>query len=126
MFRSLAIFGLLFCSLSAWAQLRGIQIKRATAPIKVDGVMDEADWQTADVANHFKQLFPFDSSYAKAQTEVRMTYDDHMIYIFAVMHNEPGPRKYFTPSLRRDYRGPGNDGFSVTMDTYKDRTNGFL
>lgn len=121
----LAIASLL-CFSNTLAQLRGLQVKKATAPIKIDAVMDEPDWQTADVADHFKQLFPFDSSYAKAQTEVRMTYDDHMIYIFAVMHNQPGPRKYFTPSLKRDYRGPGNDGFSVTMDTYKDRTNGFM
>ncbi len=120
---------LLFClliSIGAHAQLRGIQIKKATGSIKIDAEMNETDWEKADVANHFKQLFPFDSSFAKAQTEVRMTYDDNMIYIFAVMHNEQGPRKYFTPSLKRDYRGSGNDGFSVTLDTYKDKTNGFL
>ncbi len=126
MFRYWVLVSLFLCSFTGVAQLRGLQIKKATAPIKIDAVMDEPDWQTADVADHFKQLFPFDSSYAKAQTEVRMTYDDHMIYIFAVMHNEPGPRKYFTPSLRRDYRGSGNDGISVTLDTYKDKTNGFL
>jgi hypothetical protein len=35
--------------------------------------MNEPDWQTSDVADQFKQLFPFDSSHAVAQTEVRMT-----------------------------------------------------
>ncbi len=88
--------------------------------------MDEADWQQVDVAGHFKQLFPFDSSYAWAQTEVRMTYDDHFVYIFATMFNETESRKYVTPSLRRDYRGPAIDAFNVAIDTYKDRTNGFL
>lgn len=116
----------LIASTQSWAQLPGLQIKKAKGLITLDGQMNESDWQEADFASHFKQLFPFDSSYAKAQTEVRMTYDDHMIYVFAVMHNEPGPRKYFTPSLKRDYRGPGNDGFSMTLDTYQDRTNGFL
>ena len=87
--------------------------------------MDEGAWQEAEVADQFKQLFPFDSSYAKVPTEVRMTYDDHFIYVFAVMHNS-GPRTYVTPSLKRDYRGPGIDGLSIVLDTYQDKTNGFL
>lgn len=108
------------------AQLSGLHIKKATGPIVVDGAMNETDWRQADVAGHFKQLFPFDSSYAQAQTEVRMTYDDRFIYVFATMLNPDGPRKYVTPSLRRDYRGPAIDAFTFLLDTYKDRTNAFL
>jgi hypothetical protein len=111
---------------TASAQLPGVRIKKATGPMVVDAEMNEADWKDADVANQFMQLFPFDSSYAQAQTEVRMTYDDRFIYLFAIMYNEKGPRKYVTPSLRRDYRGQANDGFSLVLDTYKDKTNGFL
>ncbi|HLZ16923.1 MAG TPA: hypothetical protein VKQ08_07775, partial [Cyclobacteriaceae bacterium] len=62
----------LFISHFALSQLRGLQIKKAAGKIVLDGVMDEPDWQGADVAGHFKQMFPFDSSYAIAQTEVRM------------------------------------------------------
>ncbi len=108
------------------AQHPGLHIKRATGVIEVDASMTEPDWLDADIADQFKQLFPFDSSYAVAQTEVRMTYDDKFIYLFATMFNESGPRKYVTPSLRRDFRGPANDGFSIVFDTYKDRTNAFL
>ncbi len=112
-------------SFSSFAQSPlSLNIKKATNPITLDGKMEEADWELADVADHFKQYFPFDSSYAKAQTEVRMTYDDRFIYVFAIMHNL-GPRKYVTPSLRRDFRGEANDGFSIVLDTYNDNTNGF-
>jgi hypothetical protein len=37
-----------------------------------------------------------------------------------------GPRKYVTPSLRRDYRGEANDGVTFVFDTFKDRTNAFM
>ncbi|HEV8512793.1 MAG TPA: DUF5916 domain-containing protein, partial [Cyclobacteriaceae bacterium] len=111
---------------SSWSQLSGLRIKKTTGHIAIDGEMNEDDWRQAEVAGHFKQMFPFDSSYAQAQTEVRMTYDDRFIYLFAIMYNEPGTRKYVTPSLRRDYRGPANDGFTLVLDTYKDKTNGFL
>jgi hypothetical protein len=117
---------LLFASLAAFSQLPGLEIKKATGHITIDGLMNEPDWQTADVAGHFKQMFPFDSSYAVAQTEVRMTYDDRFIYVYAIMYNNDSIRKYVTPSLRRDFRGPTNDGFSIVLDTYKDRTNGFM
>ena len=111
-------------SIEGLAQQPGLHIKRATGNIVVDGEMKEADWIDADVANQFKQYFPFDSSYSKVNTEVRMTYDDRFIYVFATMYNL-GPRKYVTPSLRRDFRGEANDAFTVTLDTYKDRTNAF-
>lgn len=119
-------FTLLFVlpALGGLAQQPGLHIKRATGNIVVDGEMNEADWNDADVASQFKQYFPFDSSYSKVNTEVRMTYDDRFIYVFATMYNL-GPRKYVTPSLRRDFRGEANDAFTVTLDTYKDRTNAF-
>jgi Domain of unknown function (DUF5916) len=123
--KRLLLLLLIFCSATALGQLPGLRIQRATSPITIDGVMDEQAWKDAEVADHFKQLFPFDSSYAKVPTEVRITYDDRFIYVFAIMHNS-GPRKYVTPSLKRDYRGPGIDGLSMVFDTYKDRTNGFL
>ncbi|GHM98590.1 hypothetical protein WSM22_00800 [Cytophagales bacterium WSM2-2] len=107
-------------------QLPGLHIKKATGPIKLDGIMNEPDWQAAEVAGHFKQMFPFDSSYSIVKTEIRMTYDDRFIYIFGTMYNNDSSRKYVTPSLRRDFRGPTYDGLSIVLDTYKDRTNGFL
>ncbi len=108
----------------SWSQWPGLHIVKAKGPVTIDGNMTDPDWATAEVATHFKQFFPFDSSYAKAQTEVRMTYDDHFIYVFAIMHNL-GPRKYVTPSLRRDFRGQAFDSFVVVLDTYKDKTNAF-
>ena len=109
---------------SSDAQTTGLTIKRAAGPITIDGEMNEETWQTTDVARQFKQIFPFDSSYAISQTEVRMTYDDNFVYLYAVMYNT-GPRKYVTPSLRRDFRGEANDTFVTSIDTYQDNTNAF-
>jgi hypothetical protein len=72
----------------------------------------------------FRQYFPYDSSAAIDQTEVRMTYDDQFIYVAAKMYRS-GSQQYVTPSLRRDFRGAGFDVIAVILDTYKDRTNAF-
>ncbi len=114
----------LCCPTMALSQLPGLHIKKTTERITVNAEMNEQVWKEAEVATRFKQFFPFDSSYAKAQTEVRMAYDDHHIYLFAIMYNL-GPRKYVTPSLRRDFRGEANDSFVVQFDTFKDNTNSF-
>jgi hypothetical protein len=106
------------------AQLPGLHISKTTDRITIDAEMNEPVWKTAEVATKFKQYFPFDSSYAKAQTEVRMTYDDNFIYVFAQMYNL-GKGQYVTPSLRRDFRGEANDSFVVQFDTFQDNTNSF-
>lgn len=102
-----------------------LSIKRATTPIKVDGVMDEGAWKDAEIANNFIQNFPTDTALAIGTTEVRMTYDDKNLYVIALLHNI-GPRDYIVQSLRRDTRGTAYDGFYLILDTYKDKTNAFM
>jgi hypothetical protein len=119
------LFYLLFVSTAiAYAQDGALHVRKATGPIVIDGEMNEPDWGKAELAEQFKQYFPFDSSYAVAPTEVRMLYDDRFIYVYAVMYSM-GPRKYITNSLRRDFSGGFVDTFNVLFDTYKDKTNGF-
>lgn len=86
--------------------------------------MTDPDWEKAEIATHFRQYFPFDSSYARLNTEVRMTYDDRFVYVFAVMYSHANG-KYITPSLRRDFRGEAFDSFVAVFDTYQDKTNAF-
>ncbi|MBX2945262.1 MAG: carbohydrate binding family 9 domain-containing protein [Cyclobacteriaceae bacterium] len=105
---------------------QGLKIKKAKSTIVLDGVMDEPDWLEADVANNFRQFFPSDTTLAKSQSQVRMTYDDKFIYLIARMENIKKDRRYVTPSLRRDFRGEGNDGITVVLDPFSDRTNGFM
>jgi len=113
--------------LSAWSvSAQNITIKRINTPIQLDGILDEAVWQELDKAEGFHQYFPMDTSKAVAQTEVRLAYDDKFIYVGARMQNLGATRKYVTPSLRRDFRGEANDGFTVVFDTFLDRTNAFV
>lgn len=118
-------FILMLCgNASGQRVLPSLHVHRATGPIVIDAHMDEEDWRDANVAGSFQQVFPFDSSKAVGQTEVRVTYDDKAIYIYAVMHRT-NPGGYVTPSLRRDFRGEAYDALVAQFDTYLDRTNAF-
>ena len=108
------------------SQNSSLNIKKTSDKIILDGILDERAWITSDSAYDFIQNFPSDTSLAIAQTVVYIRYDDHNIYVAAKMHNASKSRKYVTTSLRRDFRGDGNDSFSVIFDPFQDKTNGTL
>ena len=58
-------------------------INKTTLSIKIDGNIDEEAWNKAKIYTNFKQNFPFDTSYAKMQTEVKLMFDDNNLYISA-------------------------------------------
>lgn len=117
---------LLLCGIASQVFAQTIEIRRTTENITIDGISSELAWTRADSAYHFMQNFPTDSLPAAAQTVVRILYDDENIYVLSKMYNKPDPRKYVTPSLRRDFRGAANDSFSVILDTFSDKTNAVL
>jgi hypothetical protein len=100
-------------------------IKRASSPIRMDGVIDETAWSEAEVVDELWQQFPSDTSKSKSHTEFRATYDDQFLYISAIAYdNVKGG--YVISSLRRDFRGAGLDGLSVILDPFQDVTNAFF
>lgn len=113
-----------YCSITQAQERKQVRIQQAEDKILLDGLLTEASWKKADLASNYYQNFPSDSISAQAITEMKFTYDDRFLYIGAKMYNT-GPSNYVTPSLRRDFRGGGNDMFVVHFDTFDDKTNAF-
>lgn len=98
-------------------------IKRARGPMVLDGALDEDDWKNSSVATDFFMNNPVDSIPPVNQTEVRMTFDEHNLYIgFTCFEKDKGT---IIQSLRRDFDFGNNDNLGIYFDTYNDRTNGF-
>ena len=115
-------------ALSCWsvlAQDDAYHIFKTTSEIIIDGSIDEEAWENAQIATNFQQYFPYDSSLAESQTEIRLTYDDQFLYFAAKMHNKSRDREYVLNSLRRDYRGGTLDGVTLVIDPFQDNTNAF-
>ncbi|MDN5203817.1 DUF5916 domain-containing protein [Fulvivirgaceae bacterium BMA10] len=120
---------LLFHSITLSAQNGGstpqLHIQKAVSDIQLDGELNEEAWKKAEVAKDFHQYFPFDTSYSETKSEIRMTYDDNFLYI-ATICRDVKKGGYVTNSLRRDFRGLGNDGISIILDPFRDQTNAFF
>ncbi|MEQ9289890.1 MAG: DUF5916 domain-containing protein [Cyclobacteriaceae bacterium] len=101
-----------------------LYILETDAELTIDGILDEAPWQSAQRADSFYRVLPIDTGYASVKTEVLMTYDKSNLYIGIICHDQtPGRRP--VESLRRDFTFGKNDNFLSFIDTYNDQTNGF-
>jgi hypothetical protein len=100
------------------------QAVRATQSPRVDGVLDEAAWQSAPVIDRFVQQEPQEGQPASDRTEVRMLYDEGHLYIaikaFASL-------AVTATEMRRDAdRLFDEDNFQVILDTFHDSRNGYM
>ena len=101
-----------------------IHAKRITGSIKIDGIIDEADWKKAEVASNFYMVLPYDTGHSAAKSEIRMTYDDKAFYLAVIFHDTL-PGKRLVESLRKDFVFSNNDNFLLFIDPFNDQTTGY-
>src|SRR5688500_763904 len=75
---------------------------RLTAPVTIDGKLDEDVWRTAAAATDFRQSQPDEGKPATQRTEVRFAYDDVALYVGARLLDSLGEKGVRTRLLRRD------------------------
>ncbi len=118
----------LLCGVTVFAQKKNeayqYHIREASSSIKVDGLEDDAAWQTTETAKDFFMITPMDTSQSRAKTEVKMCYDKNNLYIIAVNY-KPVKGSLVVESLKRDFNFGNNDNFFIVLDTFEDLTNGF-
>lgn len=101
------------------------EIPKTSSAIKIDGILDEPEWEYAGKDTTFWLHYPVDSGYAYAKTEVRMMYDNKNLYIGFISYNSPD--KPVVQSLKRDDDNNTNnsDGMIIVMDPSNTSKNGY-
>ncbi len=104
---------------------RKLAIRRINSPIKIDGVLDDAVWKDAPLADKFVELrpTPFKAESAENASEVYFLYDNEGVYIGGYLH-EKSKDSIAAELTGRDGFG-NNDFLGVIFDTYNDKLNGF-
>ena len=102
-----------------------LSAKRIHSAFKIDGVLDEAAWKDAPVADKFIALrpAPFIPEIPDNATEVYFVYDNLGIYVGGYLH-EKNKDSIAAELVGRDGFG-NNDFLGVIFDTYYDKLNGF-
>lgn len=100
-----------------------LEIRKTSTAIKLDGVLDELSWTSAQVASGFFMNFPYDTALAPFQTEARLTFDEHNLYVSFVCYDDQS--RDLMQSLRRDFDFEDTDNIGIYLGPYNDRINGF-
>ncbi len=99
---------------------------RATGPIRIDGRLDEPDWQRAAIIPDLVQQQPRPGEPTPYATEVRILIDTENVY-FGVTCVDPDPERIAMHTMQRDTPDPfGDDFLDVVLDTFGDRRTGYL
>ena len=94
---------------------RELTVYKRTAPVKIDGILDEADWKNADVLSNFKPGGQTRKTTKIQPTFVRVVFDNDTFYI-AVECLEPHPEKIVAgKTVPRDDKGWAALGNSVEL-----------
>lgn len=102
-----------------------LQATKIVENITIDGHLEEAIWETAQVGKDFFMITPVDTGKATQFSEVRMAYDDENIYIAVIFFNNTVKGNYTVESLKRDFSFGKNDNLLIAIDPFNNRTTGF-
>ncbi|MEO5647278.1 MAG: DUF5916 domain-containing protein, partial [Chitinophagaceae bacterium] len=106
-------------------QRRSIQAIKTTQTIKIDGSLEDAAWSNAPLLSEFTIAFPDFGKPPTQKSEVRILYDNSALYIAAYLYDDPSKiRKQLT--ARDAIERQDVDYFSIGLDTYNDKQNGFI
>ncbi len=103
-----------------------LEARRATSPIELDGILDEAAWGLADSTRGvFYQSVPVQGVPSSERTVVRVLYDQERFYVGATMYDSR-PEALVSAGMEQDFATQDSDIFGFALDTYLDRQNAFL
>ncbi len=103
-----------------------IQAYRTFESVEIDGDLNEADWQKAQVIKKFVQIEPNEGEISTEPMEVRILYDNDNIY-FGFICYDSKISKLVANEMRRDARDiHENDNVFLLLDTYNDKRSGFF
>jgi hypothetical protein len=125
--RSTAVTAALLLSFlaPASAQDRSVRALSIDTPPVIDGVLNEAVWQSAPVLTDFIQRIPRDGTPASQPTEVRILQDDDALYVGVWLHDSE-PSGITRGEAVRDYNLEQSDAVILILDTFRDQQNAFV
>jgi Domain of unknown function (DUF5916) len=104
---------------------RSAKATRVEHAPRLDGTLDDSEWQSASPIINFLQREPFEGQTPTEKTEVRVLYDKHDVY-FGVLCLDSDPKGIIATELRRDVSQELDDYFEIIIDSAHDRRNAYV
>ncbi|HET7586825.1 MAG TPA: DUF5916 domain-containing protein [Gammaproteobacteria bacterium] len=114
---AIAIASTLLAASSAIAGPAGVRAARTRAPVMLDGQLDEAAWQHADVIKDLTQAAPNPGEPTPYRTTIRVLRDAEHMY-FGIVAFDPHPQAIAVHTLQRDEYQGDDDQITLVLDTF--------
>jgi hypothetical protein len=93
--------------------------------IRLDGVLDEADWGSTDSISNLVQVEPHEGAAPYARTVVRALATGQAI-IFGIRADDSEPAQIVSYARERDGQLDNEDHIKIVLDTYRDGRSGYV
>ena len=101
-----------------------VRATRLTAPVRLDGSLDEQVYREIPSMSDFVQSLPDEGAPATEKTEVWVFFDDDNIYVSARAWDSAPESQWIANEMRRDsFNLLRNEGVQLAFDTFYDRRN---
>lgn len=110
--------------LPAGGERKTAAIPRLAGEVTINGRLDEGVWAQAALIEDLHQVFPQEYVAPTEPTRVRVFYTDNALYVGATMV-ESDPARITDRVLRQGQSLDSDDVFTVILDPYLDRRNGY-
>ena len=114
---------LFFLVFGSAQERKTINIKRFSSPPKIDGIVDDKQWDNLTPASNFERWMPNNGSSEKSGYEsfVYVGYDDSSVYVAGIFNNPKDVPIEF--SQRDDVWEVNAETFFISINTYDDNIN---
>lgn len=97
-----------------------------TTSIKVDGVLDEAEWRLAMPSPRFLQIEPYQGKEATQATQVKALYNRQYLYFGIFCRDSLGKKAIQANDFKRDFNYAAHDIVTLAFDGFNDKRNAML
>jgi hypothetical protein len=104
--------------------LKSLRVVRVESPPIIDGRLDDAVWQQAEVITDFHQTRPGNGTAPTELTELYVLYDDDALYVGARMHDS-NPELIAAPTFRHGQGLGVDDRLVLILDPFNTRRAGY-
>jgi Domain of unknown function (DUF5916) len=101
-----------------------VRATRVTGQMSIDGVLDEAFYQTTESVSELIESLPTAGAEPTERTDAWIGFDDENVYVSARLWESAPESEWVANEMRRDASTiRSNDNFGVFLDTFYDRRN---
>ncbi|MFI5134167.1 MAG: DUF5916 domain-containing protein, partial [Chitinophagales bacterium] len=100
-----------------------IDVIHITSFLRIDGALNEPEWQLAKLSPRFTQIEPYQGALPNFETIVKVLYNKQYLYFGVFSKDSLGRKAIRATDFKRDFNPLAHDLVTITFDGFNDKRN---